>query len=96
MHWEVTEAKVIDDRTLWIRFADGTSGGVRFLPGFFRGVFSKLADPVRFAEVYVDHGAVAWPEELDLAPDAMYERIRAAGGVAEYGLEAAGEPVRPA
>jgi len=35
-----------------------------------------MADPARFVEVYVEHGAVTWPGELDLAPDAMYQEIK--------------------
>jgi hypothetical protein len=26
---------------------------------------------------YVDHGAVAWPGQIDLAPDATYQEIKA-------------------
>mgnify|MGYP002382522331 CR=1 FL=1 len=43
------------------------------------GVFAILADPVRFAEVFVSHGAVTWPGDLDLAPDAMYAAITQTG-----------------
>jgi hypothetical protein len=28
-----------------------------------------------FAQVFIDYGAVAWPGEIDLAPDAMYAQI---------------------
>jgi hypothetical protein len=40
------------------------------------GVFAALADPSLFAQVKLDYGAVAWPGELDLAPDAMYAAIQ--------------------
>jgi hypothetical protein len=40
------------------------------------GVFAKLADPSLFAQVTLDYGAVAWPGELDLAPDAMHTAIQ--------------------
>jgi hypothetical protein len=40
------------------------------------GVFAALADPSLFAQVTLDYGAVAWPGELDLAPDAMYAAIQ--------------------
>jgi Protein of unknown function (DUF2442) len=43
------------------------------------GVFAVLADPQHFAEVYVEYGAVTWPGELDLAPDAMHAEISAHG-----------------
>jgi hypothetical protein len=29
--------------------------------------------------VYLDHGAVAWPGQIDLAPDAMYQDIKTKG-----------------
>ena len=28
-----------------------------------------------FEQVYIDNGAVSWPGEIDLAPDAMYAEI---------------------
>jgi hypothetical protein len=28
-----------------------------------------------FSQVFIDHGAVAWPGDIDLAPDAMYEDV---------------------
>jgi hypothetical protein len=28
-----------------------------------------------FEQVFIDCGAVAWPGEIDLAPDAMYARV---------------------
>ena len=40
------------------------------------GVFAALADPFLFAQVRLDCGAVAWPGELDLAPDAMHDAIQ--------------------
>ena len=35
--------------------------------------------PDVFAQVGIDHGAVTWPGEIDLAPDAMYDEIKASG-----------------
>jgi hypothetical protein len=43
------------------------------------GVFAGLADPSLFAQVRVDFGAVSWPGDLDLAPDAMHAAIQARG-----------------
>jgi hypothetical protein len=28
-----------------------------------------------FERVFIDYGAVAWPGEIDLAPDAMYAQV---------------------
>jgi hypothetical protein len=79
--WRVSEVRVVEDHAVWVRFKDGLEGVVRFLPGFFRGVFSHLSDPVQFRQVTVVGGAVTWPGELDLAPDAMHEEIILRGGV---------------
>lgn len=79
-YWRVSEVKVIGDYAVQVRFMDGLEGVVRFLPGFFRGVFSHLIDPVQFRQVKVISGAVTWPGDLDLAPDAMHEEIKVRGG----------------
>jgi hypothetical protein len=42
-------------------------------------VFSHLSDPAQFRQVTVVGGAVTWPGELDLAPDAMHEEIKQRG-----------------
>jgi hypothetical protein len=63
-------------------FMDGTEGYVdlsRRVESRSSGVFSALKDEAFFAQVYVDFGAVTWPGELDLAPDAMYDAIKAHG-----------------
>ena len=78
-YWSITQAKVIEDYALRVQFRDGLEGVVRFLPGFFRGVFSHLIDAAQFRQVSVIDGAVTWPGELDLAPDAMHAEIQQRG-----------------
>lgn len=79
-YWRVSEVRVIEDRAIWVRFNDGLEGVVRFPPDFFQGVFSHLSAPEKFREVSMVGGAVTWPGELDLAPDAMHEEIKRRGG----------------
>jgi hypothetical protein len=67
---------------LAVRFADGTQGEVDVSPLVFgsqAGVFERLRNPALFAQVRIEHGAVSWPGDLDLAPDAMYDAIKASG-----------------
>jgi hypothetical protein len=67
---------------LKVRFLDGTEGVVDMsarVHSTDAGVFAALANPARFAEVFVDYGVVTWPGEIDLAPDAMHHAIQAAG-----------------
>jgi hypothetical protein len=80
--WRVTEVHVLSDYRLFVGFVDGTTGEIdlsRIIFGDKAGVFAVLRDPTLFAKVYVEGGAVSWPGELDLAPDAMYDEIREKG-----------------
>ena len=79
MYWDIVEANVVEPWTLSIRFADGLQGSVRFDPSFFEGVFTPLRDPAQFAQVSLTFGALTWPGDLDLAPDALYQQVRKTG-----------------
>ena len=80
--WRVVEVRALPCSRLAVRFADGTRGEVdlsRLIAGDRAGVFAALRDAALFAQVYVDHGAVTWPGDIDLAPDAMHDEIIANG-----------------
>jgi hypothetical protein len=65
-----------------VRFADGLTGEVdlsALVASPNAGVFASLRDQALFEQVFVDLGAVTWPGELDLAPDAMHAAIRQHG-----------------
>jgi hypothetical protein len=79
MHWTVVSVEVVPPKTLAVRFADGTEGRVRFENAHLDGVFAALKDPAIFQQAHVESGAVTWPGEIDLAPDAMYREIKRAG-----------------
>jgi tetratricopeptide (TPR) repeat protein len=80
--WRVAAVEALPGYQLKVRFNDGLEGVVdmdREVHSPDAGVFAELADPDRFAAVFVDFGAVTWPGEIDLAPDAMYAEIKAYG-----------------
>ena len=80
--WRVVEVRALANYRLFVRFADGLEGEVDTRPMLFgarAGVFTRLRDARAFEAVYVDLGAVTWPSGLDLAPDRMYDEIKAAG-----------------
>jgi len=79
MPWRVAAVQALPHFRLSVRFVDGTQGLLdlsRLVHGNDAGVFAALADPALFGQVFVQHGAVTWPGEIDLAPDAMYAQIR--------------------
>jgi len=79
MHWAVTKVVPKGELTLLVCFADGTSGTVKFLKKFLTGVFEPLKDPNFFKQAFVSDGAVMWPGDVDIAPDAMYHEIKEHG-----------------
>lgn len=83
MYWDVVEVKAESGHRLFVRFADGTSGKVQLELSDLSGVLAPLQDPSFFERVFVNHGAVAWPGDIDLAPDAMYEQVVRQGSPAE-------------
>lgn len=57
---------------LQLRFSDGTTGTVDFAPMLANPLFAALADEDRFAQAYVEHGAVTWPGDIDIASEALF------------------------
>jgi len=63
---------------LAITFDDGTYGEVCIVDRLFGPMFETLKDPDFFAKARVDEfGAVRWPNNADLAPDALYRKVTA-------------------
>jgi hypothetical protein len=83
MYWDVVEVKPESDYCLFARFQDGLSERVRLQRKDLTGVMAPLNDPGFFEQVYIDHGAVAWPGEIDLARF-MTANIGGAAGPAWY------------
>ena len=79
MYWDVVSVNIIKHLEFNVTFSDGLSGRVRMLPSHLFGVFARLKDPGFFNQFQVTNGFVSWPDEIDLAPDAMYEAIRRDG-----------------
>jgi hypothetical protein len=75
MYWDVVEVKPEPGYRLFVRFQDGLSGYVRLEKEELTGVLAPLRDPSFFEQVFIDQGAIAWPGEIDLAPDAMHADI---------------------
>lgn len=82
--WRLVSVRPFEDFRLHVVFADGTAGDVH-LRTFIESqaaagtLFEALRDPGYFLQVRLDTGAVGWPNGADLAPDAMYDAIRASG-----------------
>jgi Protein of unknown function (DUF2442) len=80
--WRVTHIEVLSGFRLHVDFNDGVHGTVD-LAGFVKstsaGVFAALRDEALFRQAHVKLGAVAWPGQLDLAPDEMHRQMKTHG-----------------
>jgi len=80
--WRARDVKALPDWKLSVTFNDGLVGLVdvsELVNTPDPGIFSALRDPTYFAQVYLEYGAVAWPNGADLAPETMYKAIRDSG-----------------
>jgi hypothetical protein len=80
--WRVADVEALPGFRLRVRFNDGTEGTVElaeFLNSASAGVFAALRDDSLFRQARIVLGAVTWPGDLDLAPDAMHQAIREHG-----------------
>ena len=60
---------------LFVRFKDGLTGRVQLHLEDLTGALAPLRDQDFFGRVYIECGAVSWPGDIDLAPDAMHRQV---------------------
>ncbi|MFQ5527100.1 MAG: DUF2442 domain-containing protein [Thermoanaerobaculia bacterium] len=73
----ICRVEALDGYRLRVEFSDGTAGEVDLSERLFGPVFEPLKDPSLFEKVSVDEfGAICWPNGADLAPDALYARLK--------------------
>ncbi len=66
---------VLPNYRLDLTFVDGASGIVDLSNESFAGVFEPLTEPEYFARATLENGVVTWPCGVDIAPDALYEKV---------------------
>ena len=73
---KAVQAKPLDGFRLWLKYEDGIEGIVDLSDLAGRGVFEAWSEREVFDAVTVNEsGAVVWPGEIDLCPDALYIRL---------------------
>lgn len=82
--WRVRRVRIVEHGVLDVEFVDGVRGVVDLRSRLARTdivgtAWEPLRDEALFARASILLGAVTWPGEIDLAPDAMYDEIRAHG-----------------
>jgi hypothetical protein len=73
---KITKVKPVAGYCLAVEFDDGAHGVVDLSDYAGVGVFAAWLTPGFFEQVAVtSDGALAWPGDLDLCPDAIYLRL---------------------
>jgi hypothetical protein len=87
---EIVRVKPAGGHKLEIAFADGAGGVFDFGWVFERiGPMNEpLQDEAFFARVFLENGALAWPNGYDLSPWNVRERMEAAGALTQRGVAA--------
>ena len=70
------EVEARKEYRIWLRYSDGVSGEVDLSHLVGRGVFVAWLEPGYFERVYIAaHRAIAWNDDLELCPDALYSEL---------------------
>lgn len=64
----VTGVEVRPPHGLRLTFDDGLLRDIDLAGELWGPMFEPLKDPAFFAQVFIDHGTVAWPNGVDLDP----------------------------
>lgn len=71
-----TAVRSLGNYVLWIQYEDGVAGKIDLSDRVGRGVFAAWIDSREFDKVHIGpSGEIAWTEQIDLCPDALYLRI---------------------
>lgn len=71
--WIVTEVVPQDNYVLLLTFITGEKKTYDCAPLLNTGVFKQLKDPDIFKLAHVDIDTVAWNNEVDIAPETLYD-----------------------
>ncbi len=75
MNFLVAEAKYLDGYKIEIVFRDGKKGVVDLQEYAKRGgVFKEFINQEYFKNFIVDYGTLVWGDEVDIAPERLYEK----------------------
>ena len=69
---QVVEARHITGFVVSTRFDDGTEKQIDISQWFKGPVFESLKDLKIFKKFFIEAGTLAWPNGVDIAPEALY------------------------
>lgn len=70
---EVIRAKYVTGFVIATSFSDGTEKVVDISQWFRGPAFRRLKHPKFFRKFFIEGGTIAWPNGVDIAPEALYQ-----------------------
>ena len=74
MYIGITAVSPQENYILHLTFANGEQRYLDMKPYLHRGVFRELVDKNMFNTAHLSFDTVAWKNEVDLAPEILYEK----------------------
>jgi hypothetical protein len=75
---QVISAKYVKDFVVHTVFDDGTEKNIDISKWFKGPVFEPLRNRRNFKKFFIEAGTLAWPNGVDIAPEALYTAVDAA------------------
>nr|VFK45574.1 MAG: Protein of unknown function (DUF2442) [Candidatus Kentron sp. TC] len=75
MFLHVTQARYIDDYTVWLSFNDGAQGNIDLSSELYGEVFEPLKDKSFFQSFTLEGHTLSWHNGADFAPEFLRENI---------------------
>ena len=69
---QVVGARYVNGFVVSTRFDDGSEKHIDVSQWFKGPVFEPLKDPKVFKKFFIEGGTLAWPNGVDIAPEALY------------------------
>ena len=71
--WVVKEVEAREDYTLFLTFEDGTKRIYNARPLLSKKIYTELKNINFFLKAKAEYGTVIWNDEIDIAPEHLYE-----------------------
>ena len=74
---KIKKIQYIKNYIYHIRFEDGRQGDIDFKPFLWGEAFEMLRDTAYFKKAFIDSttGTITWPNDTDIAPEILYQKI---------------------
>ncbi|MBU0502568.1 MAG: DUF2442 domain-containing protein [Candidatus Margulisbacteria bacterium] len=79
MLFDLIKAKYLEGYKLKLEFENGKTGIVDFCEYLNKGgIFKRLKNKEFFKKFYIDKdlGTICWPQNIDIAPETLYAKIK--------------------